>query len=474
LGESFFEFREKLTQRPDPPVRSADDALTVTQLTRKIDQALRQNLPASLLVKGEVSNFNAHAGSGHFYFTLKDQTACVDCVMFRSDAVRVKFKPTDGMELLATGSIKVYAQRGRYQLYVTSLQPIGQGALELAFQQLRKKLDAEGLFAAERKKPLPTYPVRIALVTAGQAAALQDMLKVLRRFRWLSLMIYPVPVQGDGAAEKIASALRHLSRRASDVGGVDVIVLGRGGGSLEDLWAFNEEVVARAIAASTIPVITGIGHEVDVSIADLVADYHAHTPTEAAQVITSNWRGAAERVEVARVRLARSLRDQLVAARSRVEGVYRHEFFRRPLDVVNRLRQRLDDHQQQMRAALNARLWKVRNDLHEFEQSLATHHPRHAVELARQRVDAIGQRLRGAMTVREKRYTSQLEGFERALRLASPESVLRRGYSMTTLKKDGSIVRSVKQVKGGERLETRLGDGTINSIAEDPKQPKLF
>ena len=261
------------------PQAGEEGAISVSQLTAVIDRAIKAGVPGSVLVKGEVSNFKAHAASGHLYFTLKDATACINCVMWKSDAARVKFRPTDGMELLTGGRVAVYAEQGKYQLYVTSLRPIGQGALELALRQLRARLEAEGLFAAARKKPLPPYPLNIALVTSRQTAALQDMLKVLRRFPWLRLSLFHAPVQGDGAGERIADAIAQLN--ASRDRPTDVLLLARGGGSLEDLWAFNEEVVARAIAASRIPVVTGIGHEIDVSIADLVADHHAHTPTEA-------------------------------------------------------------------------------------------------------------------------------------------------------------------------------------------------
>src|SRR2546421_4668062 len=221
----FFEFREKLTRRaksdPAPATSAPAQPLTVSQLSRMIDQALRAKLPPRMLVKGEISNFHPHAPSGHLYFTLKDATTCIDCVMYRSEAERLRFDPQDGMELLADGSVRLYAQRGKYQLCVTTLQPLGKGALDIAFQQLRRKLDAEGLFAAARKKPIPAFPLRIALVTAPHGAALQDMLKVLRRFPWLHLMLYPVPVQGGGAAERIADALRDLSKCHADVGGID-------------------------------------------------------------------------------------------------------------------------------------------------------------------------------------------------------------------------------------------------------------
>ena len=480
MTESFFEFRARMTRRPEPapPAVSSGSAarpLTITQLTRQIDRALRENLPPTFLVKGELSNFNAHAGSGHFYFTLKDKDTCIDCVMFQSEAARVKFEPRDGMELLASGSVKVYAARGKYQLYVTSLQPLGQGALEVAFQQLRAKLEREGLFDEQRKKPLPEFPMRIALVTASQAAALHDILKVLRRFAWLKLMVYAVPVQGDGAAERIAAAIKHLNQRAArDVGGVDVILLARGGGSLEDLWAFNEEAVARAVAGSNIPIVTGVGHEVDVSIADLVADYHAHTPTEAAQVVTANWRDIGDSIDGMNRRLARVVRERLTSARHRVDGVVRHEFFRRPLDRVNQLRQLIDDRHRDLMVTMNRRVWDLQRDLREIEEALCAHSPQVLVARLAQRVAGHEQRLRYAAAVQFERRKGRLEAMDRELRALSPESVLRRGFSMTTLKKDGTVIRSASQVNGGERLVTRLADGTIESVAEDPKQPKLF
>jgi exodeoxyribonuclease VII large subunit len=482
MTESFFEFRSRLTQRaqrvpavpPSAQAGSSAKPLTVMQLTRQIERALRENLPPTFLVKGEVSNFSHHGPSGHFYFTLKERDACIDCVMFQSDAARVKFQPRDGMELLVSGSVKVYAQRGRYQLYVSSLQPMGQGALEMAFQQRHAKLKAEGLFDEERKKPLPEFPTRIALVTAGQAAAFHDMLKVLRRFPWLKVMLYPVPVQGDGAVPAIAAALRHLNKRGGDVGGIDVIILGRGGGSLEDLWAFNEEIVARAVASSAIPIVTGVGHEVDVSIADLVADYHAHTPTEAVQVVTANWRGIGDSIDMLRLRLNRVVRERLTSARHRVDGLCRHEFFRRPLDQVNTLRQMVDERHRELIVTMNRRVWDLQRDLREIEEALCAHSPQILVARLAQQLVGHQQRLRYAAAVQFERRKGRVEAMERELRALSPDSVLKRGFSMTTLKKDGAVVRSAQQVKGGETLVTRLADGTIESVAEDPKQPKLF
>jgi exodeoxyribonuclease VII large subunit len=329
MGTNFFDFREQVVG-PRPKPRSAKplaaargdgagaDVLSVTQLTARIDGVIRAGFPAPLLVKGELSNYRPNPSSGHAYFTLKDAGACVNCVMWKSDAAQLRFTPADGMELLARGHVQVYAQQGKYQLYVSTLQPLGQGALELAFRQLRAKLEAEGLFAPERKRPLPRFPTRVVLVTSSATAALQDMLKVLRRFPWLRLFLYHVPVQGDGCGGRIAEAIRDLNRGMAPLGGPpDVILLARGGGSLEDLWGFNEEAVARAVASSRAPVVTGIGHEVDTSIADLVADHHAHTPTEAAQVVTAHWRGARETVDLAAARTGRAVRAIVQDARQR-------------------------------------------------------------------------------------------------------------------------------------------------------------
>lgn len=424
-GENFFDFREKLA-RPQP---AGVQPLTVSQLTAQIERAIQSALPATVHVRGEVSNLNLHHASGHLYFTLKDSAACIDCVMFRSDVARLKFMPADGVELLVSGRVAVYPQRGRYQLYVSALWPVGRGALELAFEQLCRKLKAEGLFDASRKKPLPRYPRRIALVTSRSTAALHDILKVLKRFPWIRLHLYDVPVQGEGAAEQIAQALRHLNLRAADIGGIDLIILARGGGSLEDLWAFNEEVVARAVAESGIPIITGIGHEVDISVADLVADYHAHTPTEAAQVATSNWRTVAEQLQAAGVRLRRGLRTIARDARQRLLAVERHEFFRRPTDRINQFRQLLDERQRSLQLLISSRL---------------------------------------------KAASARLEHFDRHLQAVSPQAVLRRGYSITTRATDGSILRSARDVRAGERLITRLADGTVRSIVEDQKQLPLF
>jgi exodeoxyribonuclease VII large subunit len=381
------------------------------------------------------------------------------------------------------------------------------------------KLDKEGLFAPERKKLLPPYPRRVALVTSAQTAALQDMLKVLRRFPWLKLFLYHVPVQGDGAGKEIAAALRALDRYHPSVGGIDVILLARGGGSLEDLWAFNEEAVARAVAASRVPVVTGIGHEIDTSIADLVADYHAHTPTEAAQVVVQNWRLAADGIGAAGARLRRGLRQMAQDGRQRLTAIERHETFRRPLfrvymfrqlmddrekalalmvservravrrrlqeiaDRVDRhhpsllianLRNRLRSHEQRLEGAVRARLRSDGEAVGSAATRLAERHPRHRVRLLNQHLVDVGARFARAGADDLRRRAQRLAALASHLAAVGPEQVLRRGFSLTVRKKDGQIIRSVSQVKPGDRMITRFADGQIEWTAEDPRQLSLF
>jgi exodeoxyribonuclease VII large subunit len=478
--ENFFDFRERLaTKRGAGASQSRasakpEEALTVSQLTSQIERALRSGLPSTLYVKGEVSNLNLHRASGHLYFTLKDANACIDCVMFRSDVARLKFMPTDGIELLAGGRVSVYAVRGRYQLYATTLAPLGRGALELAFQQLCEKLRREGLFDAARKRQPPRFPTRIALVTSRSTAALHDMLEVLHRYPWIKLMLYHVPVQGDGAAEMIADALNTLSRQVASVGGIDVVLLARGGGSLEDLWEFNEECVARAIVASGIPVVTGVGHEVDVSIADLVADYRAHTPTEAAQVVTSGWRTVKDLMSNAGSRLHRGLRTLVQDARQRLAAVARHEFLRRPTDRIDRLRQLLDERERALLHVTSERLRVATARMTRLDALLIEWHPRHVIGLKRQKLAELSKSLALVTGAHLKHRSQRVELLGRNLEALSPRAVLTRGYTITTRKKDGAIVRSSKDPRVGERLLTRFADGTVESTVEDQKQLPLF
>ena len=527
MAESFFEFHQRTTQARKSvakPVAAPSDGrvdgkapLTVTELTAKINRALTTAIPEMLSVRGQVSNFKIHAASGHAYFTLKDSANCIECRMWDRDVQRLKFDPEDGIELVAGGKIGIYGQRGRYQLNVVWLHPIGQGALELAFRQLRLKLESEGLFDPERKKPLPPYPRKLVMVTSAQAAALHDMLKVLRRCPWIRLMVYAVPVQGDGAAGKIAAALAHLNKFAARFQ-IDAILLARGGGSLEDLWAFNEEVVARAIAASAIPIITGIGHEVDVSIADLVADHHAHTPTEAAQVAIAQWREAGAYLEQCQARLTRVMAAMVQDARQSLRAIERHELFRRPMDTIHNYRQFLDDRQRALSMAMVSRLHSSQSMLRERsdhiaarfprflqalrekisgfdvalqtrmtqrlarfrrrvaadEARLACHDPGQVLQLRSEDLKAKAHRLERAANLDLQRRFSKLTALERHLESISPRNVLQRGYTLTYRKQGQVLLKSQQQIKPGDKLVTHFADGQVESVAQDKNQLPLF
>jgi exodeoxyribonuclease VII large subunit len=517
--QGFFDFRERLTQRSEPaPAKEKSPPsppLTVSQLTNKIEAAIRTQLPGSVLVQGEVSNFRAIA-AGHFFFKIKDSDDSIECTMWRSDNLKLKFEVRDGMQVIIGGTVGLHRQQSQYRVYVKKLEPHGEGALELAFQQLRQKLQKEGLFDPKRKKPIPPYPTRIALITSAQAAALQDMLKILRRFPFLRVMVYPTLVQGQDAGGKIAATIDHLNRCHQQIGGVDVILLARGGGSLEDLWAFNEEVVARAVAASKLPIITGIGHEVDVCIADLVADHHAHTPTEAAQVVTHFWRDAGELVTRQASRLHRELRQLISHAEQRLAGAERHEVFRTPLQRIHRLVERLSDLRRQLvsgtdqrvaqshrllaqlesrlqqqrtqivtrlreqvselrrflAAVMQNQLQRLRGRLQRNQVLLRDSHPKHRLQLSTQRLGQADNRMRRTMTQDMRRRQQQVDSMSARLEAINPKRVLQRGYSLTTLRKSGAVIRNAADLRSGDRLLTHFAIGEVDSVVEpDDNRP---
>jgi len=339
--------RAKLTAPPRRPAAPEPTSQTkpaepwsVSEYAGHVKTALRRHLPEAISVRGEVADWNVNRRSGHHYFSLKDQNAKLDGIVYGSRARGLDFVPTTGDEVVVDGSASFYAPFGKLSLIVESVRPAGAGALEAAFQRLKAKLLAEGLFNDERKRPVPSYPTRIAIVTSAGAAGYQDVRKVFRAYPHLTLMLYNVAVQGDAAAREVAAAMSHLGQRHGDVGGVDVVLLVRGGGSREDLWAFNEEAVARAVADCPLPVVTGLGHETDTHLADLAADLHAHTPTQAAQLVAASWRNAADRVDQLAIVLRRGMRDAYRDARDDLRQISRHEVFRRPLDLVERRRAR--------------------------------------------------------------------------------------------------------------------------------------
>jgi exodeoxyribonuclease VII large subunit len=504
MSGSFFDFHARAARgrrgQPDVPAgpvpsttgsTAADQpqALTVSELATKIAGTLRAGFPSPVWVKGEVTGYKGPASSGHHYFRLKDDRSTIDAVVWAGEASRIRFRWADGMEVLACGSVATFAGRSTYQLKIIQMLPVGQGALELAFRQLKERLEREGLFAEERKRPIPAYPRRIALVTSREAAGLADILKVFRPFPWLKLMLFHVPVQGAAAHPAIANALAAINTHVDRLGGVDVILLGRGGGSLEDLWAFNEEIVARAVAASEVPVVTGVGHEVDVSIADLVADYHAHTPTEAARVITQYWRLAAQFLVEADGRLALRMRQSLRRATDELTAVRRHEAFRRPMDVIVRARQqRLDDLEKSTQIAIRRRLDVLRRRVNDLDNRLQSHrpaevlaglrerlnrlatrfaerHPRHRINRNVDRLLQIRSRLQISARHAIVSRRTTLDALTRQLDAVGPLQVLQRGYSITIRKADRQIIRSVSEIRPGDRMITRFADGEHEWVA---------
>ncbi len=333
--------------RYNPAMPSANTEIwTVSQITRRIKGLLEEQI-GNIWIAGEISNWKL-AASGHAYFTLKDQDSQIDAVIFRGSLRRVRFDPENGLEILAHGRVTVYERRGNYQVVLSDMQPKGVGALQLAFEQLKKKLGAEGLFAEEHKKPLPMLPRRIGVVTSPTGAAIRDILNVLeRRFANVHVLIHPARVQGDGAAAEIVAGIRAL-----DDYGVDVMIVGRGGGSLEDLWPFNEEAVVRAVFEARTPVISAVGHEVDFALTDFAADLRAPTPSAAAELVVRERQALVDRIEALRRRLGGGLRQWLDRARYRLGAATGSFVFQRPEELLRQPRQECDELRMRLEAAM--------------------------------------------------------------------------------------------------------------------------
>jgi exodeoxyribonuclease VII large subunit len=403
-----------------PPPR----VLTVSQLSALIEGVLESTFH-SLWVGGEISDVS-RPHSGHVYFTLKDEQAQIRGVIWRSTAQRMRFKLEEGQQVVCHGDLDVYPPRGTYQLVVRQVEPQGVGALQLAFQQLAQRLEGEGLFDPARKRKLPAFPRRVGFVTSPTGAAIHDFLQVAaRRFAGVQILVVPVRVQGEGSAQEIARGIALANRLQPPL---DVLVVGRGGGSLEDLWSFNEEVVVRAIHASKVPVVSAVGHEIDVTLADLVADVRALTPSEAAERVIPSAEELSNRLATHQRRMTALLRSHVANARNRVEQLARRRILRDPRSLIYDLSRRLDDLDQQAARAIERRL--------------------------RQSSDR----------------TAALAG---RLESLSPLAVLARGYSVTTRAETGEIVRDADSVVAGQRLKTRLLDGEIFSRVESTGSSSL-
>lgn len=432
----------------------------VRELVGRVREIVEEKF-GDVWVEGEISNFRP-APSGHIYFTLKDQDAQLPVVLFRRQALLLRFRPDDGLHVLVRGRVSVYDQRGQMQLVAETMEPVGAGSLQLAFEQLKERLKSEGLFDAERKKPLPAFPRTAGIITSPTGAVIRDFLNIVgRRHSGLNVLLCAASVQGELAAGEIVSALECLNAS----GTVDVIVLARGGGSLEDLAAFNSERVARAIAASRLPVVSAVGHETDFTIADFVADLRAPTPSAAAELITAAQHRIADHLSSQDTRLTRAMRFQLLQAAQRWQRAPVSRAEARMTAILRRLEQRLDDNAQRLEQTASARLRDLQRHVNDLCSAVMRHDPRQRLAHARQHLNAGGARLDRAMERALHEQKSHLQALDARLHSLSPLAVLERGYALV-LDEQGSLIRSATQVTAGQAVTARLSDGSFTSRVE--------
>ncbi len=389
---------------------------TVSQLTREIKTILESAFPP-VWIEGEISNFKKHS-SGHMYFVLKDENSQIPAVMWRSWNERLFFTPQNGMKVLAQGNITVYEKRGSYQFEALQIQPAGIGELQMAFEQLKIKLQEEGLFSERFKKPIPQFPETIGIVTSPTGAAIRDMISIFkRRYPGVQLILAPVRVQGEGAAQEISQAIKDFNL----YGKVDLLIIGRGGGSLEDLWPFNEEIVARSIHESEIPIISAVGHEIDFCIADFVADTRASTPSSAAELAVPNREELMEFVKDSLLKIYRSVSTIIAQKREKVQTLEKSYALKRPSDIIKQYQQRVDDLARNLEVHFSHKLNTNRN---------------HILSLQKQIISL------------------------------SPQSILKRGYSICFRKKDGKLIKLAKELKPGEQIDIQFLKGQVDGIIE--------
>lgn len=391
--------------------------LSISELTREIKLTIESSFPV-VWVEGEISNFKLHS-SGHMYFSLKDSGAQIPCVLWRTRARSLRFKPQDGMKVIASGAVTVYEKRGSYQLDVSKMQPAGIGDLQLAFEQLKQKLMEEGLFNDEHKQNIPKFPDRIGIVTSPTGAAIRDLMNVInRRFPGVEVILNPVRVQGDEAAQEIATAIDEFN----EYGEIDVMIVGRGGGSLEDLWAFNEEIVARAIFRSRLPIISAVGHEVDYSISDFVADLRAPTPSAAAELVVPDKEDLKHRILILLRGIFDTIANRIEYYKERLISIEKSYGFRRPTDIVKQFQQRLDE---------------VMNSIYRLQS--------HRLELQ----------------------TSKLNSLKQQLISLSPTSVLNRGYSICFRQKDDKVITNATDLNVNDKIRIQFHEGNVRGTVDD-------
>ena len=416
-------------------------------------------------VEGEISNFRA-PDSGHLYFTLKDGNAQIRVVMFRSSARLLRFRPADGQQIIARGRVTIYEDRGELQISADYLEPKGAGSLQLAFEQLRAKLEAEGLFAAERKKPIPTLPSRIGIVTSAQAAALRDILNILqRRHHSANILIFPAQVQGDAASSEVATGVRYFNQHDN----VDVIIVARGGGSAEDLAPFNNEALARVIAASAIPVISAVGHETDFTITDFVSDLRAPTPSAAAELVIRSRQEIEEQASGLHERLSRAIRYRLLMHRQALTELAQHGAFARMMEVIRHRQQKLDDLTHRMELAERQLLEKSRRRWEGVSSAIRHYDLRLVLSGMRKELDSRTTSLAAVMRNVLLQHRVRSERLQTALESLSPLAILDRGYALV-FDANGNLLKDAEAVNIGDEISARLAHGQIQAAVTKKKE----
>jgi exodeoxyribonuclease VII large subunit len=449
----------------DPPAPDDRKAFTPSQLNALARNLLEDAFPL-VWVEGELGNLS-RPSSGHLYFTLKDDRAQVRCALFKPKSQWLKFVPREGLRVLARGRLTLYEARGDYQLILDTMEEAGEGALRRAFEQLKAKLQAEGLFDQARKRPLPAHIRRLGVLTSPSGAAVRDVLSVLRRrFPLLEVDILPVPVQGDTAAPQIVRMLQAAGRS----GRYDALLLTRGGGSLEDLWAFNDEALARAIAASPVPVVSAVGHEVDVTLADFAADLRAPTPSVAAELLVPDRNDLASRLRAQARRLQANWDRHHRQAAQRADRAALRLQTQRPLARLDTLRQRQEASLRRLQAAWQRQHAARTAQLRHHAAVLRASRPERRLAQLRERLRSLSDRPRAATVRLLQAKTMHLHGLARSLEAVSPLATVARGYAILQ-REDGRVVRSVRDVQAGERLDARLADGVLRVRAEDDCDP---
>jgi exodeoxyribonuclease VII large subunit len=438
--------------------------MTVSELTRRVKDILEAEV-GNVWVSGEISNYRV-SPAGHAYFTLKDERSQIDAVMFRNRLMRLRFKPDTGIEAIAFGLVTVYEKRGNYQIICEELHPKGLGALQLAFEKLKQKLDAEGLFETAHKKTLPVLPRRIGIVTSPTGAAIRDILNVInRRFANVHILLYPARVQGDEAAAEIVEGIQILDKL-----GVDVMIVGRGGGSLEDLWPFNEETVVRAVYEAETPIISAVGHEIDFALCDFAADVRAPTPSAAAELVVREREVLLKTVTDVAQRLARAMDGIISRRRHRLDLARSSYFFRKPEELVRQQRQRVDDLRMRIEQLIRSQAAQAQTRLLHAAHSLALMNPRNQVRAAVEHLEALKQRLVKAGPAAIERFRARLRPVTTHLNTLSPLAILGRGYSLTWELQKRALVRDSAQLQRGGHVFIQFGKGTATAQVLDVEE----